>query len=56
MMDELVVLDWLSITAKKCFFRYYLSSAGCLYVCMYLSIYLSMYVLAIVATPFNLQL
>ena len=34
------------------FFKYYLSSAGCLYLCMYLSIY----VIAIVATPFNLQL
>ena len=30
----------LSITAKKIFFRYYLSSAGCLYVSMYLSMYL----------------
>ena len=34
------------------FFRYYLSSTGCLY----LSIYVSIYVIAIVATPFNPQL
>ena len=27
---------YISITAKKFFFRYYLSSAGCLYLCMYL--------------------
>ena len=33
---------------KNFFFRYYLSSAGCLYV--------SMYVSAVVATPFNLEL
>ena len=33
-------------------FRYYLSSAGCLYLCMYLCIY----VIAIVATLFNLEL
>ena len=34
------------------FFRYYLSSAGYLY----LSMYVSVYVFAIVATPFNPQL
>ena len=33
-------------------FRFYLSSAGCLYVC----IYLSMYVISIVATPLKVAL
>jgi len=43
-----------SITAKKFFFRYYLSSAGCLYLSMYVDMYVCVFF--IVATPFNLQL
>ena len=37
---------------KIFFFRYYLSSAVCVYVYMYVA----MYVFAITATPFNLEL
>ena len=38
---------------EKSFFKYYQVRQD---VCMYVCIYLSMYVIAIVATPFNLQL
>ena len=44
--DEPIV----SITAKKNFFRYYLSSAACVYVCVCVCVF------AITATPLHLEL
>ena len=38
-LSSLLISIYLSITAKKIFFRYYLSSAGCLYLCIYVCIY-----------------